>query len=94
MMIREPLVQATYYYLREAPGDSPTRRQDRHDVFVTDVYRTLQTLSNGLALTMPDRPAIPMWEAEIAAQGPAADGQRGTGGPDQCVGPAGRLCAA
>ncbi len=64
MMIREPLVQATYYYLREAPGDSPTRRQDRHDVFVTDVHRTLQALSSGLALTMPDRPAIPMWESE------------------------------
>ena len=46
MIIREPLVQATYYYLREAPGDSPARRQDRHQTFATDVYRTLQSLSN------------------------------------------------
>jgi hypothetical protein len=64
MMIREPLVQATYYYLREAPGDSPARRQDRHQTFVTDVYRTLQSLSNGLALTVPDMPTIPAWETE------------------------------
>jgi hypothetical protein len=64
MIIREPLVQATYYYLREAPGDSPARRQDRHQTFVTDVYRTLQLLSNWLALTVPDMPIIPVWEAE------------------------------
>lgn len=65
MMIREPLVQATYYYLREAPGDSPARRQDRHGAFVADVYRTMQSLSGWLALPTPDdMPAIPVWEAE------------------------------
>jgi hypothetical protein len=64
MIIREPLVQATYYYLREAPGDSPARRQDRHQTFVTDVNRTLQSLSNWLALTAPEMRAIPVWEAE------------------------------
>jgi hypothetical protein len=64
MIIREPLVQATYYYLREAPGDSPARRQDRHQTFVTDVYRTLQSLSNWMALTVPDMPTISVWEAD------------------------------
>jgi hypothetical protein len=64
MMIREPLVQATYYYLREAPGDSPARRQDQHEAFVTDVYRTMQSLSGWLALTVPDMPTISVWEAE------------------------------
>jgi hypothetical protein len=64
MMIREPLVQATYYYLREAPGDSLARRLDRHEAFVADVYRTMQSLSGWLALSTPEMPAISMWEAE------------------------------
>jgi hypothetical protein len=63
MMLREPLVQATYYYLREAPGDSPARRQDRHEAFVADVYRAVQSLSGWLALPTPEMPAISMWEA-------------------------------
>jgi hypothetical protein len=64
MMIREPLVQATYYYLRETPGDSPARRLDRHEAFVADVYRTMQSLSGWLALPVPEMPAISVWESE------------------------------
>jgi hypothetical protein len=64
MMIREPLVQATYFYLREAPGDSPSRRQDHHAAFVTDVYRTMQSLAGWLSLTVPDMPVIAAWESE------------------------------
>jgi hypothetical protein len=64
MMIREPLVQATYYYLREAPGDSPARRRDRHEAFAADVYRIMQGLSGWLALPAPERPLFDVWEAE------------------------------
>ncbi len=64
MIIREPVVQATYYYLREAPGDSPGRRQDRHELFVADVYRIAQSVSGWLARPMPDLPPIPVWQTE------------------------------
>ncbi|HEX3050353.1 MAG TPA: hypothetical protein VHP83_06850, partial [Aggregatilineaceae bacterium] len=64
MLIREPLVHATYFYLRETPGSNPTRRQEWHDLFVTDTQRILQSVAGWLALPAPTLPAIPMWDAQ------------------------------
>lgn len=64
MNIRDPLVHATYFYLREAPGDSLSRRQDRHDQFVADARHMLQTVSGWLAMSPPSLPEIPFWEQE------------------------------
>jgi hypothetical protein len=64
MIIREPLVNATYYYLRDVPGDSPTRRQDRHDAFVTDAHRILHLLGGWLAISDPAVPVIPAWDGD------------------------------
>ncbi len=62
MLIREPMVQATHFYLREAPGDNDARRRDRHDAFVTDARRQLEALAGWLALPAPALPAIPAWQ--------------------------------
>ncbi|MBI5961260.1 MAG: hypothetical protein HY866_21155 [Chloroflexi bacterium] len=62
MMIREPLVHATYYYLRQTPGDSLSRQQDRHETFAADVHRLLHTLSGWLAIAAPETPVIRFWE--------------------------------
>lgn len=62
MLIREPMVQATHFYLREAPGDNDARRRDRHDAFVTDARRQLEALAGWLALPAPALPAIPPWQ--------------------------------
>jgi hypothetical protein len=64
MIIREPLVNATYYYLRDEPGDSPARRQDRHEAFVTDAHHILHLLAGWLAIPDPVIPAIPTWEGD------------------------------
>jgi hypothetical protein len=64
MQIREPLVHATYYYLREAPGDSPARRQDRHEAFVTDTHRVAQSIAGWLSMPAPALPRINLWEAD------------------------------
>jgi len=64
MIIREPLVNTTYYYLREAPGDNPARRQDRHDAFMTDVRHILHLLGGRLAISETSVPAVPAWEGE------------------------------
>ncbi|MBP8973528.1 MAG: hypothetical protein KBH93_06595 [Anaerolineae bacterium] len=62
MLIREPMVQATHFYLREAPGDTDARRRDRHDAFATDARRQLEALAGWLALPAPALPAISIWE--------------------------------
>jgi hypothetical protein len=64
MIIREPLVNATYYYLREAPGDNPANRQDRHEAFVADVHHILHLLAGWLAISDPVLPVVPAWEAD------------------------------
>jgi len=64
MLIRDPLVHATYFYLREAPGDNLGRRQDRHEAFVADVYRMLQSVSGWLSMPEPALPRMSFWEAE------------------------------
>ncbi|HVO71253.1 MAG TPA: hypothetical protein VMT24_14480 [Aggregatilineaceae bacterium] len=64
MIIREPLVNATYYYLREAPGDSPASRQERHEAFVADVHHILHLLAGWLAISDPVLPVVPAWEAD------------------------------
>lgn len=58
MLIREPLVHATYYYLREAPEDSAARHQDRVEVFTADVHRMAQSLARWLAIPTPDLPLV------------------------------------
>lgn len=68
MNIREPLVHATYFYLREAPGDSPARRLERHESFVADARHRLQSLAGWLAMPEPTLPPIPAWETEGPAQ--------------------------
>lgn len=62
MLIREPLVHATYYYLREAPGDSPARRQDRHAAFVEDAERIQNTLTGWLSMSSPVSLSIAPWD--------------------------------
>ena len=64
MLIREPLVHATYYYLHEAPGDSPARRQDRHAAFVEDVQRIQNALTGWLSMSAPVSLSIAPWDAE------------------------------
>lgn len=61
MNIRDPLVHATYFYLRETPDDSGMRRAERHDVFVSEVRRMTQTLAGWLALPVPDEVALSEW---------------------------------
>lgn len=63
MLIREPLVHAVYFYLREAPGDNPDRRRDRHAAFVSDTQRMLQSVSGWLAMAPPAIPEIPVWHS-------------------------------
>jgi hypothetical protein len=64
MIIREPLVHATYYYLRESPGESPARRHDRHEAFVSDTRRILRSISGWLALPEPLLPELPIWNVD------------------------------
>lgn len=63
MMIREPRVHATYYYLREVPGESLARRQSRHDAFVADIHAMHQAITGWLAMPAPELPPIPAWES-------------------------------
>ncbi|HML21025.1 MAG TPA: hypothetical protein PKD09_05215 [Aggregatilinea sp.] len=63
MIIREPRVHATYYYLREVSGESPARRQARHDEFVADMQAMHQAMTGWLAMPAPDLPPVPTWEA-------------------------------
>ena len=64
MIIREPFVHVTYYYLREAPGDNPERRREYHAAFVADAGRVLHALAGWLAMPAPDLPDIPVWNGE------------------------------
>jgi len=58
MIIREPLVQATYYYLHEAPGEASTRHEDRYRLFVEDAQRMLGAVAGWLAMPAPDLPHL------------------------------------
>jgi hypothetical protein len=64
MIVRDPLVHATYYYLREASGDNPARRSERHQAFLEEIDHMLRSLSGWLAVPTPSLPAIDAWEAE------------------------------
>ncbi|NLX11579.1 MAG: hypothetical protein GXY36_18185 [Chloroflexi bacterium] len=68
MIIREPLVQSIYYYLHETSGDSPARRADRYEAFVSDTYRVLQSVAGWLAMPAPDLPVIQPWEGGLPAE--------------------------
>ncbi len=58
MLIREPMVHATYYYLRETPEDNAAQRQERADAFAADVRRTAQRLAGWLAIPAPELPFV------------------------------------
>lgn len=58
MIVREPLVQATYYYLYEAPGDTSDRREDRYRQFVEDTQRMLASVAGWLAMPAPEMPRL------------------------------------
>lgn len=64
MIVRDPLVHATYYYLREESGDNPARRSDRHTAFLDEVDRILHSLSGWLSMPTPSLPTVDVWEAE------------------------------
>jgi hypothetical protein len=62
MIVRDALVQSTYYYLRAASNDNPARRADRHQAFVDELDQMLRSLSGWLSIPTPSLPAITMWE--------------------------------
>ncbi|GAB4425359.1 MAG: hypothetical protein Kow00106_22000 [Anaerolineae bacterium] len=62
MLIREPMVQATHYYLRELPDDNDARRRERHEAFASDVRHHLEALAGWLALPAPALPSLPLWQ--------------------------------
>lgn len=64
MIVRNPLVHATYYYLREASGDNSARRADRHNAFMDEVDRMLRSLSGWLSIPMPPLSVPDVWEAD------------------------------
>lgn len=68
MLIREPLVHATYYYLREGSGESSARGYERHTIFVEDAHRMLQSVAGWLAMPAPTLPAIAQWEAPAPSE--------------------------
>ncbi len=61
MIIREPLVFATYYYLREVPGEGAARRDELHAAFVDDARGMVQSIAGWMAMPAPVMPPIPMW---------------------------------
>jgi hypothetical protein len=62
MIIREPVVHAIYYYLREAPGDNVDRRHAHHEAFITDTHRKLQSIAGWLSMPEADLPKVPFWD--------------------------------
>ncbi len=66
MIVRDPLVYATYYYLRETRDDTASRRQDRHAEFVDETRRMVSALAGWLALPAPDVPAPAAWDRHQA----------------------------
>ncbi len=64
MIVRDPLVYATYYYLHQAAGDSSARRADRYAVFTDEVQRMAHAIAGWLALPHPDVPALETWSGD------------------------------
>lgn len=62
MLIREPMVQATHFYLRAAPDDNEARRRERYEAFAGDVRHQLAALAGWLALPAPALPTVPFWQ--------------------------------
>ncbi len=62
MIVRDPLVCATYYYLRETHDDTAARSQERHAAFVDETRRMLSALAGWLALPVPEMPTPAAWD--------------------------------
>lgn len=58
MIVRDPLIFATYYYLYQSPDDTAARRADRRGEFDAEVRRMSQALAGWLALPMPNLPEL------------------------------------
>jgi len=58
MIIREPLIQATYYYLYEVPGEPAARRDERYRLFAEDTQRMLASVAGWLSMPAPDLPSL------------------------------------
>lgn len=65
MIVRDPLVYATYYYLHQAAGDSSARRADRFAAFADEVQRMAHAIAGWLALSHPDVPALDAWPGDF-----------------------------
>ncbi len=64
MIVRDPLVYATSYYLRAEPNASAARRAAREEAFVEELQHVARRLAAWLALPAPQLPAVPAWEGE------------------------------
>ena len=62
MLIREPMVQATYFYLRQAPGDN-----DAHHCACAEVPAIQLLRSKAYLLYNGDIPPLPASAAECKA---------------------------
>lgn len=61
MIVRDPLVCATYFYLRYGQNETVDRNQERHAEFVDETHRMLSALAGWLALPVPEAPAPAAW---------------------------------
>ena len=64
MIVRDPLIYATSYYLRAEPDDTAARRAARQATFAEELERVAHHLAGWLALPAPELPTLPAWEGE------------------------------
>lgn len=64
MVVRDPIVFATYYYLHETPNDSAGRRDARQEEFAQEVQRLAFSVAGWLSLSAPEIPALDRWPRE------------------------------
>ncbi len=64
MIVRDPLVYATSYYLRAEPDDTAARRMARQEAFAEELQRMARHVAGWLALPAPELPALPLWEGD------------------------------
>lgn len=64
MIVRDPLIHATSYYLRAEAGESAARRAARRELFAEELRRVARQLAGWLALPAPQLPTLPTWEGD------------------------------